>query len=131
MFHFIPRFCTNSRMSTPFSRFIINNNLFPFTFNCIPQTNLKNNDPRTLYLPRGSVACVRVWFCICVRYGIYLVKPSVQFGKNLIFPCLLIVILPKSLILFQVLYCLVMETYRCYYCDNGYENFEKAVLHGS
>jgi len=40
-------------------------------------------------------------------------------------------ILPKSLILFQVLYCLVMEPYRCYYCNNGYENFEKAVLHGS
>ena len=30
-----------------------------------------------------------------------------------------------------MLYCLVMEPYRCYYCDNGYENFEKAVLHGS
>ena len=40
-------------------------------------------------------------------------------------------IFPKSLLLFRVLYCLVMEPYRCYYCDNGYENFEKAVLHGS
>ena len=70
-------------------------------------------------------------FCVCVRYGIYLIKPSVRFGKILIFPCLLIMILSKSLILFQVLYCLVMEPYRCYYCNNGYENFEMAILHGS
>ena len=40
-------------------------------------------------------------------------------------------IFPKSLLSFRVLYCLVMEPYRCYYCNNGYANFEMAILHGS